>query len=222
MPNVLPPGAAAGTPVVDVLPADTILFRVHRKGHPAHSLNPNFSHRYYGGGRFDSTADDVYPFLYAGESVNVALSETLLRDLSVEASGPRLLPKAYIRGRRVSAVRVRIDLDIVSLVTGAHLGQVSQDPWLTTCEPRDYAQSRHWGHTIRGWAPAACGFVWMSRRDPGLRSYVLFGDRCAVDPLEDWKDPSVPTGAAADLDTAHGVRWLRQQLAGYGVTVTRR
>ncbi len=223
MPNFLPPTNPAGVPVIGSICAGTVLYRVHRKEFSATTLNPRPSHRYYGGGRFDSTDDDHYSFGYAGQSVLVAISETFLRDLAVDASGPRLLPRAVVRGRCVSAVRVRSDLEVVQLVSGVELGQVSQDPWLTTCEPRDYAQTRHWGHVIRHWSPTACGFAWLSRREPGLRSYVLFGDRCPPNSLVSvGADPNVPSGNAADFDTPHGVRWLRQQLSRYGVSLTRR
>jgi hypothetical protein len=200
-----------------------VLYRVHKKVYPASSLNPTLAHRYYGGGRFDSTEDAKYAFGYAGESVEVAISETFLRDLSINAAGARLLPKSFVRGRRISAVRVRADLQVLQLTSGVELGQLSQDTWLTTCDPRDYAQTRHWGHTIRQWSPTACGFAWLSRREPGMRSYVLFEDRCPPNPLDIvQQDPHMPKGLAADFDAPHGVRWLRQKLSKYGVVVARR
>src|SRR6202012_2942818 len=110
---------------------------------------------------------------------------------------------------------VQADLPVLQLVTGIELGQVSQDPWLTTCDPRDYAQTRHWGHVIRAWAPAAAGFAWRSRREPELYSYVLFGDRCHSGALAECSDPGLPTGDAVDFDTPQGIRWLRGQLAAY-------
>jgi hypothetical protein len=222
MANVLPPSKPAGAPVLKTLAAGEILFRIHRKAYAASGFNPRPAHQYYGGGRFDATVDDVYPYIYVGESAGGAISETFLRDLPVDTAGPRILAKSGVRGRRISAVRVEADLPVLQLVTGIELGQLSQDPWLTTCDPRDYAQTRHWGHIIRGWAPDAAGFVWRSRREPEQRSYVLFGDRCRGDALTECAHPSLPTGAALDFDTPQGIRWLRGQLAAYGVTVTRR
>jgi hypothetical protein len=222
MPNFLPPTTPAGQPVLKPLAASEVLFRIHKKSFAPDSFNCKEAHQYYGGGRFDATIDDKYSYIYAGESAGVAISETFLRDLPIDASGPRILAKSTVRERRISAVRVQTDLLVLQLVTGSDLGQVSQDPWLTTCDPRDYAQTRHWAHVIRAWEPRAAGFVWLSRRDPALCSYVLFADRCPAGALTACYDPSLPVGAATDFDSPQGIRWLRCQLATHGVTLARR
>jgi hypothetical protein len=222
MANALPPAAYGGTPARTVLPAGTVLFRVHQTAFPPASFNSSPSHRYYGGGRFDATGDDRYPYLYAGESVGVAIAETLLRDLPFDDTGIRQLPLAKISGRRISAVRMVADLDVVSLRSAADLGAVAQDPWLTTCAPSDYAQSRHWAHWIRSHAPAAAGYVWMSRREPTQQAFVLFGDRGAADAITAVTDPRVPPGDEAEFDTPMGRLALRRRLTAYGVALSRR
>ncbi|MGQ4818322.1 RES family NAD+ phosphorylase, partial [Enterococcus faecium] len=103
-----------------------MLFRVHQKRFPAEAFNPVPNHRYYGGGRFDATDDDPYPFLYAGESVDVAVAETLLRDLAPNDTGFRRLPRPRVAGRRISAVQVARTLELVSLCSGSDLGAVAQ------------------------------------------------------------------------------------------------
>lgn len=222
MANVPPPPALPGTPVPTLLPAGTVLFRVHQKRFLAAAFNPVPSHRYYGGGRFDATADDLYPFMYAGESVDVAVAETLLRDLVPDDTGIRRLPVARVAGRCISAVQVTSSLQLVSLCSGRDLGAVAQDPWLTTCDPRDYAQSRHWAHWIRSHAPTAAGYVWLSRREPGAVAYVLFGDRIPSGSLIETTDRRVPRGTAADFDSPAGRRDLRNRLTRYNVALARR
>ncbi len=150
-----------------MLPAGSILFRVHPVEFLPDEFSPELTHRYYGGGRFDSTEDDRYPFLYAGESIGVAIAETLLRDLPPDDLGVLQLPSAKVRGRRISAIATTADLKLVSLCSARELGAVGQDTWLTTCDQRSYAQSRHWAHWIRSHAPEAAGYRWMSRREPG-------------------------------------------------------
>jgi hypothetical protein len=113
-------------------------------------------------------------------------------------------------------------MQIVSLRSAADLGAVAQDPWLTTCDPRDYAQSRHWAHWIRSHAPTAAGCVWMSRREPTQQAFVLFGDRVAADAVKAVTDPQVPPGDEAVFDTPRGRRALRRLLTAYGVAVSRR
>lgn len=222
MANLKPPAAPSRPPVLTTLPAGTVLFRVHQTVFPADSFNPVPSHRYYGGGRFDGTDDDPYPYLYAGESVDVAVAETLLRDLPPDDAGIRQLPLVRVRGRRISAVHITGDLPLVSLCSGTDLGAVAQDPWLTTCDPPDYAQTRHWGHWIRSHAPTAAGYVWFSRREPGRLSYVLFGDRVPAGAVTTVTDPRVPPGPQAEFDTPRGRQALRVRLARYSVALARR
>ena len=222
MVNVRPPREYCGTPVMTLLPAGTVLFRVHPVGCPAHAFNPTPSHRYYGGGRFDATADDQYPYLYAGETVDVAIAETLLRDLPFDENGTLRVPRARIDGRRISAVTTVEELSLVSLRSAADLAAVSQDPWLTTCGPQSYAQARHWGHWIRAHAPAAAGYVWMSHREPTQRAFVLFGDRMSNDAIVTADNPSVPEGHEAEFDHPQGRRALIRWLARHHVALSRR
>jgi hypothetical protein len=222
MANVKPPASYAQTPAPTTLSAGTTLFRVHLKRFSGAVFNPTPSHRYYGGGRFDGTDDDPYPYLYAGSTVDVAVAETLLRDLSPDDAGIRQLPSGRVVGRRISSLEITADLELVSLCTGADLGAVAQDTWLTTCDPRDYAQSRHWAHWIRSHTKTAAGYVWLSRREPGQTAYVLFGDRIPPGAITASADPAVPPGDLADFDTPRGRRALRNRLTRYNVALSRR
>jgi hypothetical protein len=220
--DVKPPSHLAGPPNVFLLPAGTVLFRVHQKQFAADAFNPVPSDRYYGGGRFDATEDDLYPFMYAGATVPNCIAETLLRDRPLDDTGARVLPQRKFADRRISAVMTTHELVIVSLRTGIDLGAVSQDPWLTWTEPRDYSRTRHWGHWIRGQLPSVQGYVWSSRREPLTDSYVLFGDRIPVGAIAETTHPDVPAGRRADFDTSVGRAELRRRLAVYNVTITRR
>lgn len=219
MTNRIPPNSFRGNAQLDSLSEGTVLYRVHSKNFVVDSFNPVPSHRYYGGGRFDATADDPYPYLYAGQSVEVALAETLLRDMPFNESGRSVLPRGRYAGRRISAVRVDRDIELVRLVSGEDLSAVAQTTWLTMCEPTHYAQSRHWAHWIRALAPTAAGYTWISRREPTQRSYVFFGDRSSGPILVPTVHPSVPTGDASDFDTMEGRRTLKKMLYKYNATV---
>jgi RES domain len=220
--NVQPPAAYAQAPALTTLGAGTTVFRIHHKHFPADAFNPVPSHKYYGGGRFDATQDDHYPFMYAGSTVDVAVAETLLRDLAPDPAGIRQLPWPRVAGRRISSVEVTADLELVSLRSAADLGAVAQDTWLTSCDPRDYAQSRHWAHWIRSHASGAAGYVWLSRREPGAAAYVLFGDRVPATAIAASAHPDVPPGDEADFDTPRGRRALRNRLTRYNVALSRR
>lgn len=219
MPNCLPPPDYVDDPVLVPLAAGTILYRVHRKNFPADSFNPVPSHRYYGGGRFDATADDAYSYLYAGETIDVAIAETLLRDFVFDSTGHYVLPRTIYAGRRISAVRTVVDLELVGMRTRPQLSSFAQSPWITNCPPMEYAQTRHWGHWIRAKAPKAAGYVWNSRQEPSLGAFVLFGDRHGGKMVEPVIDPLAPSDPAADFDTDEGREALAKILEPFRVTV---
>ncbi|MFG2616680.1 RES family NAD+ phosphorylase [Streptomyces sp. NPDC048507] len=180
MPNYRPPAAPEGTPAKASLPAGTALYRVHSARRAAGSFNPVPSHCLYGGGRFDATSCDPYGYLYAGLTPAAAVSETVLHSLPFDpAGGARLVPRAAVTGRRLSALRLTESVDVVALVTGPDLAAVHQDGWLVQAEARDYPYTRDWAHWIRGHTdPWAQGFLWSSKREPGERALILFADRC--------------------------------------------
>ncbi|WP_369376723.1 RES family NAD+ phosphorylase [Streptomyces sp. cg36] len=211
MPHYQPPEAMAGTPAKATLGAGTVLYRVHGSHRPAAAFNPRPAHCLYGGGRFDSTGCDAYGYLYAGLSPESAVSETLLHSLPFDpAGGARLVPRAAVAGRRLSVLRLTAAVDVVSLLTGPELAAVHQDGWLVQAESRDYPYTRDWAHWIRRHTePWAQGFLWSSKRDPGERALVLFGDRCPPDALAATGDEAV------DFDGPGGRAWLDSVLLPY-------
>ncbi len=222
MSNSKPPTILVTTPELVQIPAGTVLFRVHQTQFAADAFNPVASHRYYGGGRFDSTADDSYSYVYAGEQVATAVAETLLRDLPVMDAGTRVLPRVRVRGRRISAIATTTKITLVDMRSAVGLAAVAQDPWLVWTDPSDYAQTRHWGHWIRSQVPTAQGYVWPSRREPPTMAFVLFGDRLPLGAITVAQEhPDVPAGPSADFDTPPGLRALRKMLAPYNVTIAR-
>ncbi|QGV82445.1 RES domain-containing protein [Streptomyces ficellus] len=203
----------SGAPGKVTLPRGTPLFRVHSAHRDAAAFNPVPAHCLYGGGRFDGTGCDPYGYLYAGLTAGAALCETLLRSLPFDpAGGPRLLPRAGVVRRRLSPLRLGTDLDVVSLVSGRDLAAVHQDGWLVHTEAHDYAYTRDWAHWIRRQTgPWAQGLIWSSKREPGDRTVVLFGDRCPPGAVE-----AVPEDAV-DFGTPDGEAWLDSVLQPYQV-----
>ncbi|MEV8017835.1 RES family NAD+ phosphorylase [Streptomyces sp. NPDC086554] len=211
VPNYRPPEAMNGAPAKVTLARGTLLHRVHKSHRDAAAFNPHPAHCLYGGGRFDGTACDPYGYLYAGLSPAAAVCETLLRSLPFDpAGGPRLLPRVSVEGRRLSTLRLTTDVTVVSLMTAQDLAAVHQDSWLVQTEAIDYAYTRDWAHWIRRHTdPWAQGFVWSSKREPGDRTVLLFGDRCprgAVEPVDE---------SGVDFGTAEGEQWLNSVLQPY-------
>src|SRR5664279_4253186 len=88
MPMIDPPALPLGRPVVDRIPAGTLLWRVHSKKYLANQRNPTPAPTVPGGGRFDSLAGS-YSYSYFGHSEEGALAEAVFRDLPLDGTGPR-------------------------------------------------------------------------------------------------------------------------------------
>ncbi len=211
MPRYEPPATCPGSPQVEPLARGSRLFRIHSRTFGPTDFNPTAAASPFRGGRFDSV-DGSFACFYAGQDADVAVAETLLRDLTADG-GPRLLPFSALRGRMLSTIAVRADTELTSL-HGAGLQQIGQDSWLTKCDAHEYPQTRHWALAIRSWPPRTAGFVWRSKRDDDRFAYVLFEDRTprgALAPL-----------ATVPLDAGVGLVAVRRSLARYGVVLKRR
>ncbi|MEV0054391.1 RES family NAD+ phosphorylase [Saccharopolyspora shandongensis] len=209
-----PPLEFEAAPTRYVLPADTTLFRLHDRRRHAAEFKPAQAGD-APGGRFDGTSADPFPSYYAGLRVTTALAEVLLRNLGFGYNGQRLIRRAQIADRRLSAVRTARELTLVSLLTGPDLAAVAQDSWLVDTEGKDaYERTRDWAAWIRTQAEWADGLIWPSKRDTGNQALVLFGDRCGADGL-DGDEPELQI----DLDTPIGEAWLAKMLAPYHAAV---
>jgi hypothetical protein len=213
-----PPPSFTGSPHLTTLDAGTVLSRVHQTRYAGREFNPHGSDVLWGGGRFDSTDRDPYPFLYGGQSDDVAVAEALLRDIDADDRGSRFLAKKYWRGRKLSRLITTQDVQVISLRTGKDLGAIAQDTWLTMCNAQDYPFTRDWARWLRDQAVDAAGIVWYSKREPGQESFVLFEDRCPTGLLE-----NVPGPVASEcvFEEDKGFAWLRTTLAPYRVAIRR-
>ena len=216
MPKQAPPTRFTGTPATINLPAGTVLSRVHRTKYSGIDFNPVGSDILFGGGRFDSTDLDPYDYLYAGESDATAIAETLLRDVEANDRGYRFLPKRVWGRRELSRIETTVDLEFVSLRTGQDLGAIGTDTWLTTSDADDYPQTRAWAQWLRHTRPSAVGLAWLSKREPGTTSYVVFGDSS---PTAAFRLVSPPVSGGCIFDEPDGFEWLRSHLAPYRVSI---
>jgi hypothetical protein len=210
----LPP-APCGTLHYVELPAGTSLWRVHWRRHPADTFCPIPSDTLFGGGRFDSTLADSYPFLYAGLNPETALCETLLRALKFHGASRQLL-RAEIKNRVLSRLTTTIPLVMLSLASAVDLASICQpDDWLLRADGHEYAQTRAWAHWLRKQVGSATGLLWLSRYNSPEKAIILFGDRCPASTLPAILDESII------LDDDGGAAYLNTHLAPYGVSVAR-
>jgi hypothetical protein len=183
-------------PRVSVVEPGTLLYRVHSNGRPTTAFNPGVGEPT----RFAFFGDPVVPALYAAETQEAALSETLLRNIPLE--GGRLLFDDY-RDNVMGRLEVTRQLRLASL-HGPGLRQlgVENTAVIDVYGDPDYVYSR----TVK-WAEAAHragfdGLEWMSRRCNDSRAQVFFGDR--FEPGDLVADPSF---GRAFLST-EGFEWL--------------
>lgn len=219
MANVPPPAVPPAAPAEIVLPAGTPLSRIHSVSFGGTELNPTLADSHWGGGRFDGTETDPYPYLYAASDDECAVCEALLRELPLKPGGGRLLPRSAIAGRVLSRLVSAKDVSLVTLCSGKDLARLGQgDSWLVSCPASQYGYTRRWAQAIRRWSPAAQGLIWPSRRDPAKRSYLFFGDRLSAG-LQEADGGWMSEEGGLPLDSGMGERYLLEILEEYRVTL---
>ncbi|MFD5921255.1 RES family NAD+ phosphorylase [Kitasatospora sp. NPDC058201] len=210
MPDVkVPTPTVRAVPHRELLPAGTVLHRVHLAAYPATAFNPNPADALYEGGRFCSFQGDgeQLPYLYAGFSERTAVMETLVRGIPFDEKGWRRIRRVAVRGRVLSQIETTCDIPLVGLMTLDQLAAVHQDEWLIHSTPEAYARTRRWGAWIRGQAPWARGLKWPSKRDLSSAACVLYEREGAAGLVK-------PAGTEpVALDTAAGAELLNRLLA---------
>lgn len=212
MPPIEPPDACPGTPRIEELRPGSVLWRVHTSAREPHAMNPTAQASAEAGGRFDCLAGD-YAYLYAADSPEAAIAETICRDLRLGDGLPRLIPRARVRGRLLSALRVTDPQQLV-VVHCAGLTHLGQDIWLTKSAAVDYLLTRRWAAAIRRWVPDADGFVYRCRHDEDLRAWML-----TTDPTVATHPALIPVGEPLPLDLPQGRALLRRILANYNAAL---
>src|SRR5580658_11162421 len=101
-----PPHGIVVSPHLMLLNAGTQLWRVHLAHHSPTEFNCAFSDDVFGGGRFDGTNADPYPWLYLATDCETAVLETLARNMPYNQQGIRLVLRKSIAKQCISALRL--------------------------------------------------------------------------------------------------------------------
>lgn len=129
--------------------------------------------------RFSFFGDPQVPVLYAAQTDEAAICETLLHDISDE--GGYIKPTDY-RDKIMGLVRPTRDLKLASFMgTGLRKLKVSQRR-LTDTPSSQYASTNRWAQAAHG--AGFDGIVWIARKCNTAQAYVLFGDRLGDDSLK--------------------------------------
>lgn len=197
MPLPPPPNPARLDPLVIRRDPGT-LFRVHRASRGSATFNPGLGDP----SRFAPLRDGarMVPTMYAAETVDAALSESVFHDVPVRGPGKRIIV-ARLSGMVLSPIAVDDPLDLVDLA-GPGLTRLG----LRRAELIDtgrgaYPDTVRWALALHDCPRAPAGITWMSRHDDRARATLIFGDR--VKPLAFSLRTPVPiplwTGDGLDL-----------------------
>lgn len=192
----------------------TLLVRCHRAPYAPTQFNAGHG----AGGRFHFFSDvdgRKVPVLYAADSAEGAVAETMLRDVPLRGF-------RFVAGHVVahwSTTDVAVDcreapLKLAQLHDPGLLRLGLRPANLTDTGPSHYPRTRLWAAAVHAQLEWAQGLVWVSARYNTSRAYVLFGDR--VDP-----ERLVQTGAPRPLDRGEGFEWLRATAADAGIMISR-
>lgn len=186
-----PPPPAKFEPPTAILPARTLLCRIHSPKHSPAGFNP-----WQAGGAsptrfapFDGPDGDPVPTLYAAPNFSVALAESLFHDL------PRNLPDIFIARSKVDAlvvswIRPLHDLRLASF-RGPALRRLRVE-WnqLIGSLPTCYSRTQLWARAAHRLGGDVQGIEWSSRQYDGEASFLLFGDRIDLEGLEGHEGPT--------------------------------
>jgi hypothetical protein len=187
-------------PATATLPAGHLLYRVLSATRTATEFNPGFGSPT----RFGFFGKPTVPIMYAADTEDAAIAETLLHDIPVEGG---LLPYDQYASKVLELTRsLRL-----GVLHGTGLRRLKVTAAELTSSPASSYRS-----TVR-WAEAAHdvgldGLVWMSRQCNDTKAYVFFGDRCGQAFVQD------PTHARIFASPADQI-WLIDRCAPLHVDV---
>ena len=162
-----------------ILPAKTVLHRVHLRRFGATQFNPTDS----GDARFSPIRDaagHIIPTLYAGTTFHCAAMETLFHEVPY-APGYKTQQRSLMTGNVHSQIEVVNDLTLIDLSAKALRQLGVERSHLIDTDSEHYPYTRRWAQAIHAFSPHAQGLRWVSRQDDTAIAIVLFGDRVKPD-----------------------------------------
>lgn len=163
-------------PATATLPAGHLLYRVLSATRTATDFNPGIGART----RFGFFGDPVVPIMYAADTEDAAIAETLLHDIPVDGG---LLP--YDQYADKVLVRLKVTRPVrLGVLHGTGLRRLKVTAAELTAGPAaGYEGTVRWAEAAHG--AGLDGLVWMSRQCNDAKAYVFFGDRCGASFAQD-------------------------------------
>lgn len=163
----LPPSPFDAEPTP--LEAGQWLYRVHSNARTVDQFNPGVGGRT----RFAFFGDPAVPVLYAADTQESALAESLLHDIPVSGG---VLPYAAYADKVMGRLDVTRELRLANL-RGLGLRRLGVEAsQVTDTDASEYPRTVRWAAAAH--AAGFDGVAWTSRKCNDARAVVLFGDRC--------------------------------------------
>ncbi|WP_417216688.1 RES family NAD+ phosphorylase [Arthrobacter sp.] len=183
-----------------ILEAKTELFRVveNRPGRSVTSFNPGIC----GPTRFAFFGSPAVPVLYAAQSEEAAVCETILHDVP---PGPGTVLYDNVKGRVCTQLAPTRDVRLAAFMGDGLRTLGTEAKYVTATMASQYPRTVLWSQAAH--EAGYDGVVWMSHRRDTDRAYVFFGDRVAPTDMV-----QVP-GLAHPFAAGPGFDWLADYLA---------
>ena len=205
--RVAPPPPDRVDPLTTTLSAGTSLYRVHPDRYPPDAFNPG---RHGDRGRFHPLRDAsgrLVPTLYAADSPDGALSETVLHNVF---AGDAIL-RSRLEGHCLTRIELTRDILVADLRRHGLRRLGLTRGHLLDCGAPHYAETARWAEAIHRSRDSLHGMVWVSRQFDTAAALLAFGDRL--------QERHFRCGATQPLDDGRGYRLVQHAAAAAGITV---
>lgn len=204
-----PPENLPLEPLFEVWKSGRPFVRCHSVRFGATEFNPGI-----GSGRFHPVwgwDGGGVPTLYAADSIDGALSETVFHGIPYEGVG-KALRRSVLLPMVVSTLAASRDLKLVQLHGYGlrRLGISRRD--LIESEAGAYPTTRLWAQALHRSEESLDGLVWVSRQYDTSRALVLFGDRVRRADLDVVESP-------LPLHLGPGLGWITEAAEKAGITL---
>lgn len=204
-----PPEDRILAPLIEVWKSGRKLVRCHSVRFGATEFNPGI-----GSGRFHpvwSSEGGGVPTLYAADSIDGALSETVFHGIPFGGAG-KVLRRSVLLPMVVSTLAARRPLRLAQLHGYGlrRLGIGRRD--LLESEAVAYPATRLWAQALHQSDETLDGLVWVSRQYDTSLALVLFGDRVRRAELEIAESP-------LPLHLGPGWSWIARSAEKAGITL---
>lgn len=179
--SVPPPPARLEPPNVTQLAEGELLHRVHAPQFHGNAFNPCQGSPT----RFAPIHDvqgECIPTLYAADSIEAAIYETILHDVPLSAAR-KSVPRHAVEDRRHSTLLVRRNLRLASLRARDLMKWNLTPATLIGTMPTQYHRTAHWAKAVHDQFAEVDGLVWTSNLCDPDAALLLFGDRVDVSDL---------------------------------------